>query len=328
MTPVRGFSALQTIVLHLRRVLSFVVVVRTNTVIATGVGEQSRESLRQRTRGTALDSKTKHLPSSFRLAPASSNSRTMTASSATSINKVDLEGAALDTTLPQRQRAEPTSTAGRVWRQISQGISLEAHGVVPLTPEERTDTNFLKNFTLWSVSLVSSFEAAESVPLALRRRLTRFVGVCLVTGRPPVPTSVLTFLSLCRVSMNGTISAFSTGTLGPLLFSLSMRVRVDERIFLQSRKASHKTCADLSVPSAGLLPLYRLAQSVLVCDAVVLCRLRSATWHAHHDHCSLQVSSTFVRLRLSDTVSSWRIRADGDPLVAATATMARFCPLF
>ncbi|ORY84106.1 NCS cytosine-purine permease [Leucosporidium creatinivorum] len=61
-----------------------------------------------------------------------------------------------------------------LWSKVNSQLSVEGHGVAPLTEEERTDARFLQCFTLW-------------------------------------------------IGMNGTISAFSTGTLGPLLYGLSFR---------------------------------------------------------------------------------------------------------
>jgi hypothetical protein len=37
----------------------------------------------------------------------------------------------------------------RVWSVLSEKVSLEGHGVSPLSVEERTDPNFGQNFTLW-----------------------------------------------------------------------------------------------------------------------------------------------------------------------------------
>ncbi|KAM0791611.1 hypothetical protein ACM66B_006053 [Microbotryomycetes sp. NB124-2] len=72
------------------------------------------------------------------------------------------------------QKRAPRNAVGRVLHSLSQQVGLEGHGVAPLTDEERADSNFWQNFTLW-------------------------------------------------LAMNGTISCFSTGTLGPLLFELSLR---------------------------------------------------------------------------------------------------------
>ncbi|GAA6003708.1 uncharacterized protein JCM10292_000696 [Rhodotorula paludigena] len=69
---------------------------------------------------------------------------------------------------------QATTWHGKAWAWLLQSDSVEAHGVGPLSEEQRTDSNFLGNLTIWT-------------------------------------------------TMNGTISCFSTGTLGPLYYSLSMR---------------------------------------------------------------------------------------------------------
>ncbi|GAA6022870.1 hypothetical protein JCM11491_007025 [Sporobolomyces phaffii] len=71
-------------------------------------------------------------------------------------------------------RAEPSSTAARLWRKVATADLVEGHGVAPLDESQRTDAKFIQNFTLW-------------------------------------------------LTMNATIACFSTGTLGPALYGLSMR---------------------------------------------------------------------------------------------------------
>jgi hypothetical protein len=46
-------------------------------------------------------------------------------------------------------KREPTTTVGKAWAKMSDGVGLEAHGVRPLTEEERQDANFFASFTLW-----------------------------------------------------------------------------------------------------------------------------------------------------------------------------------
>lgn len=41
------------------------------------------------------------------------------------------------------------STARKYWTTFTKGVSLEGHGVQPLTEEERSDAKFIQNFTLW-----------------------------------------------------------------------------------------------------------------------------------------------------------------------------------
>jgi len=84
-----------------------------------------------------------------------------------------LDTLAFDDGHAQRQQ-QPTTWYGRGYAWLMRSDNIEAHGVGPLSEEQRTDTSFVSNFTIW-------------------------------------------------MTMNLTIACFSTGTLGPLYYELSMR---------------------------------------------------------------------------------------------------------
>ncbi|SCZ88097.1 BZ3500_MvSof-1268-A1-R1_Chr2-1g04187 [Microbotryum saponariae] len=44
---------------------------------------------------------------------------------------------------------QPPSTLGKLWRRINDDLSIESHGIAPLTEEQRVDSNFLDSFTMW-----------------------------------------------------------------------------------------------------------------------------------------------------------------------------------
>jgi len=107
----------------------------------------------------------------------------------------------LDFDLDQPTAEQPTTWYGRAYAWLMRSENVEAHGVGPLLEEQRTDAHYLSNFTIWFTMNLTI--AVRPSPLEPSRR------------RPKPSLTNHHLLLQC----------FSTGTLGPLYYELSMRVR-------------------------------------------------------------------------------------------------------
>lgn len=78
----------------------------------------------------------------------------MRSDSVASLDNGDVEASKLS--LDRDEGVAPRADEGRLttsglWRKVNSQLSVEGHGVAPITEEERTDARFLQCFTLWCV---------------------------------------------------------------------------------------------------------------------------------------------------------------------------------
>lgn len=66
-----------------------------------------------------------------------------------------LDTLAFDDGHAQRQQ-QPTTWYGRGYAWLMRSDNIEAHGVGPLSEEQRTDTSFVSNFTIWMTMNLTS----------------------------------------------------------------------------------------------------------------------------------------------------------------------------
>ncbi|SGY20562.1 BQ5605_C016g08093 [Microbotryum silenes-dioicae] len=112
---------------------------------------------------------------------------------------------------------QPTSKLSKLWRRINDDLSIESHGVAPLTEERRVDSNFLDSFTMWLTmnATIACFSTGTLGPL-----LFGFSMKCLA---PPIYTQnsflVIVFFNIFSCAVPSYFAVF-----GPRLGMRQMAV--------------------------------------------------------------------------------------------------------